>query len=553
MNIFNSTWPLAKNQLNFSLLLSALLLFFVFSFSNAEAKNKAENDFKVIAYHVDLRVQVMPMPTLKALATEVADLGFNTILMEWEATYPYKQHSIISNKYAYTRAEVEDFIKHSEGLGLDVIPLQQNFGHSEYILMHERYAYLRSFIHKYRKDYGQVDPTQLDQAKELFTELFTDMLSTHNSQYVHIGGDETRILDCARCKIAWGKDGEELGKSKLYVNYMKMIAEIVIAQGKTPLLWADMILAHPEAIADMPKDVIWIDWNYGWAFDRFGENPVDIIKKYDLTFWGAPAIRSGPDDYHVTQWRKHMHNQADYIPYAREAGFEGMVLTSWSTSGVYGYDWFNSDEVVEIFPKRQVYPHAYPNDGFRMNVKAFVTALNQDKAFVPEDFAESYAQERFGLSAQQSENLWAILKSSTLYEKVPVGSIPFSGVKDLTDKQRNISESLKAVRKLQSQLRKIVPQKNQQEFAHYQMQVDFREFYLSFRQIQDLVQSSGFNEKERVKAVNQLEHLLARADKLNERFEALFSGTLYDSDIETLNQYRNKKIKYLHQRLTKSK
>ena len=111
MNIFNSTWPLAKNQLNFSLLLSALLLFFVFSFSNAEAKNKAENDFKVIAYHVDLRVQVMPMPALKALATEVADLGFNTIIMEWEATYPYKQHSIISNRYAYTQAEIEDFIK----------------------------------------------------------------------------------------------------------------------------------------------------------------------------------------------------------------------------------------------------------------------------------------------------------------------------------------------------------------------------------------------------------------------------------------------------------
>ena len=156
MNIFNSKRPLAKKQLNFSVVLSALVLLFVFSFSNAEAKN----DFKVVAYHVDLRVQVMPMPTLKALATEVADLGFNTILMEWEATYPYKQHSIISNKYAYTRAEVEDFIKHSEGLGLDVIPLQQNFGHSEYILMHERYAYLRSFIRKYRKDYGQIDPTR---------------------------------------------------------------------------------------------------------------------------------------------------------------------------------------------------------------------------------------------------------------------------------------------------------------------------------------------------------------------------------------------------------
>ena len=53
----------------------------------------------------------------------------------------------------------------------------------------------------------------------------------HQSQYVHIGGVETRILDCKRCQEAWGEDSEELGKSKLYVEYMTMIAEIVIAQG----------------------------------------------------------------------------------------------------------------------------------------------------------------------------------------------------------------------------------------------------------------------------------------------------------------------------------
>ncbi len=550
-NIFNSTKPksMAKRKMNFLLFMAVCLLFFVFAFSNVQAKNNDKDDFTVVAYHVDLRVQVMPMPALKALATEVADLGFNTIIMEWEATYPYKQHSIISNRYAYTRVEVEDFIKHSEGLGLDVIPLQQNLGHAEYILMHPRYAYLRAD----KKDFSQIDPTRLNEARELFTELYTDMLSTHKSQYVHIGGDETRILDCNRCKKAWGKDGEELGKSKLYVNYMKMIAEIVTAQGKTPLIWADMILHHPDAIADMPKNVIYIDWNYGWDNDKFGATPVEIINKYNLTFWGASSIRSGPDDYHITTWSKHMNNQADYVTYAREAGFKGMVLTSWSTSGQYGYNWFHPGEVVELFPLRQVYPHAYPNDGYRMNVQGFITALKQEQAFVPKDFSEQYAQQRFGLSAQQAKRLWAILTSTTLHEAVAIGSKAFSGVKGLTDKERHVGESLKAVRNLQSQLHKIVPQKNQQEFAHYQMQIDFREFYLSFRQIQDLVQSTSFNEKERVAAIDQLEQLLARADKLNKRFQLLFTGALYDSEMTKLNEYRNTKIKYLLQRLSKQR
>jgi len=550
MNNFDWTKPkpMAKKQVNSSLLLTVFLLFFVFTFSSAEANN-TKDEFKVVAYHVDLRVQVMPMPSLKALASEVANLGFNTIIMEWEGTYPYKQHSIISNRYAYTLAEVEGFIEHSESLGLDVIPLQQNLGHAEYILMHPRYAYLRAD----KKDFSQIDPTRLDEARELFTELYADMLSTHKSKYVHIGGDETRILDCDRCQQAWGKDGEELGKSKLYVNYMKMIAEIVISHGKTPLLWADMILHHPDAIADMPKNVIYIDWNYGWKADKFGETPVDIINKYGLTFWGASSMRSGPDDYHITTWSKHMNNQADYVRYAREAGFKGMVLTSWSTSGQYGYNWFHPGEVVELFPLRQVYPHAYPNDGFRMNVQGFIAALDQDKTFIPKDFSEHYAQQRFGLSEHQSKDLWSILTSTSLHDSVSIGSKAFSGIKGLSNEKRTAKSALKAIRKLQAELRAIIPKNNQKEFAHYQMQIDFREFYLSFRQIQDLVQSTTFNEKDKSVAIKQLERLLIRANELNNQFELLFSGALYESEMLTLNQYRNKKIKYLYQRLTKSK
>ena len=488
------------------------------------------------------------MPTLKALAKEISALGFNTLIMEWEATYPYKQHSIISNRYAYSREELTEFINYSEGLGLDVIPLQQSLGHAEYILMHERYAYLRAD----KRNLSQIDPTQLDAARDFFTELYSDMLSTHQSQYVHIGGDETRILDCKRCQEKWGDDGEELGKSKLYVEYMTMIAEIVIAQGKTPLLWADMILAHPDAIADMPKNVIYIDWNYGWKFDRFGENPRTLIKKYGLKFWGAPSIRSSPDDYHVTSWSKHMNNQAVYVSYARESGFEGMVLTSWSTSGQYGYEWF-WPEVVEIFPLRQVYPHAYPNDAFRMNTLGFIEAVQQEKTFKPKDFAHQYAQQRFGLTAGESEKLWNILTDESLNNKVIIGSSPLSGIKGLSDNKRVVSATLEKVRELQAALTKIVPKKNQKEFAHYHLQIDFREYYLSFRQIQYLVQSTAFSEKNNLEAIKQLEQLLARSVELNKRFKKLFTGKLYDTEIERLNQYRNKKAILLHQRLTRDR
>ena len=516
----------------------------------ADSSNKVANKkFKVIAYHVDMRVQIMPIKALKEMAKEISSLGFNALVMEWEATYPYAQHHIISNRYAYTREELTDFIKYCESLGLDVIPLQQSLGHLEYLLRYERYAYLRAD----KKDFSQIDPTQLSAAKELFTELYKDMFSTHHSQYVHIGGDETRILNCKNCQAAWGKDEEKLGKSKLYVEYMKMIAEIVTAQGKTPLIWADMILAYPDAVAQMPKNVIYVDWNYGWSFNRFGENPTALIKKYGLKFWGASAIRSWPDDYYITTWLTHMNNQAHYVPYAREAGFDGMVLTSWSTSGEYSYEWLGHTEAIDIFPIRQVYPHSYPRDAFRMNTSAFMEAIQQENVLVPKDFSQQYSKQRFGLTDSEAESLWNILTSTFLSEKTDVGSVPFSGVPGLPHEKRKAGQYLAAVSELKNELARIKPKKNIQEFSHYVMQVDIREFYLRFRVIQDVVESTTFEEKDRIYAVKQLKSLLKYSGKLDARFKKLFAGALYDSEIKKLNEIRSRQVVLLHEQLTRAR
>lgn len=538
------------NGCNFSKInLFGILLLVLSPFLYAGAVNNDKNaDEPVIAYHVDFRVQVMPIKALKAMAKEISSLGFNTIIMEWEGSYPYKKHSIISNRYAYTQEEVKDFIEYSEELGLDVIPLQQNFGHAEYILMHERYAYLRAD----KRQLSQVDPTRLDAARELFEDLFDDMFSTHNSKYVHIGGDETRLLDCDNCKIAWGDLGEEAGKSKIYVDYMKMIAEIVTERGKIPLIWADMILKHPEAINDMPKNVIYIDWNYGWDFDRFGSDPRDLIEQYDLVFWGAPSIRSGPDDYHSNSWEKHLKNMADFIPEAKKAGYTGMVLTSWSTSGEYGYNWFSGEvETIELYPIRQVYPHSYPNDAFRMSTSAFISAIEQDKPIKVKKFARNYAKNRFGITAKEGKALWRILSSEVMNNKVTVGSVKLSGVKGLSEEERRLAKvSLENIRQLQAELKNIEPQKNKREFSHYKLQVDLREFFLNYRYIQGWIQSEEFSIKDKAEAVVMLNALLTKTDRLNQRFYSTFSGALYPSEIATLNEYRNNKINVLLQRLS---
>ncbi|MFD2538743.1 family 20 glycosylhydrolase [Sphingobacterium chuzhouense] len=139
---------------------------------------------------MDLRIQVMTMPALKAFAKKLSENGINTLVMEWEGTYPFEKHPLIANRFAYSREEVIDFIAYCNQLKIDVIPLQQSFGHVEYILRHHRYKDLRED----QKDYSQVNPLKEELNRELFTELYQDLISTHTSAYIHIGGDETYLL-----------------------------------------------------------------------------------------------------------------------------------------------------------------------------------------------------------------------------------------------------------------------------------------------------------------------------------------------------------------------
>ena len=125
-------------------------------------------EFPVRGFHIDFRTQVMTLDAMKDFAEELAGFGINTLIVEWEATFPYDKHAVISNPQAFTPQEVTEFVNHCSSLGIDVIPLQQCFGHVEYILRHERY---NSFKETYELEISQICP-QKKGVVELFADIF---------------------------------------------------------------------------------------------------------------------------------------------------------------------------------------------------------------------------------------------------------------------------------------------------------------------------------------------------------------------------------------------
>ena len=509
--------------------LFSLILLTSMSSIVANSQNYSSKEFKVKGFHIDLRIQVMTPQALNKFATELAGFGINTLVMEWEASYPYEKHPAISNKLAYTREEIQSFVKYCNQIGIDVIPLQQCFGHVEYILRNERYSPLKED----RKDISQICPLKTVADSLLFSDLFADMVSTHTSKYIHIGGDETYLLGhCAECS----KKATAEGKSKLFVDYMKMMCNIVVGMGKQPVMWADILLKYPEAASELPKETIFIDWNYGWNTNYFGD--ISRLQKKGFTFWGSPALRSHPDNWYVTCWEKHFNNQRDFVPYARTAGYEGVVMTSWSTSGIYGFTWDVGYEVVDMEQIR----NTYPLSGFRILVASYAYSLKQKEPIDPEKFVVRYADERFGLSSNDGERLWQalIVSPELIVEGKPEESPSIAKMRISNNLSRKLLNEMKPVR-------------NKKEFEHFRLMADLREYYLAYKELELEYNSENFTRKKSNQLISELERLRLESKKLDNRFSDLNKGFLYDSEIRDQNRIRNAQVNVLYKRIVGSK
>lgn len=483
-------------------------------------------DFKVKGFYVDCRTEVLTVAAIKALAADLSQKGINALLIEYEATFPFRKNATLCNRYAYTQAEIKELVAYCASLGIEIIPLQNCFGHCEYILRHDRYSRLRED----KKEVSQVCPLKIAEAQQVFGEIFREVAELHPSKYFHIGADETYLLgDCKRCaEVAAEKDG----KSRLFVNYIKAMCQLVSEMGKTPVIWADMILKYPEALHELPDNLIFIDWNYGWEPDYFGK--LDRLLSSGAEVWGAPSLRSSPDNLYLTQWMKHFSNLTTFVPFARNHGYKGMIETSWSTSGTYGFHYDTWWEVVSMHPVRYVYPMS----GFRILADAYCEALRSSEPLDPVRFIAGYAEERYGLSAAGSKILLE-------YFSMPQETV--GNGKDA--KGKPVGEVIEECRSLKTKMDKLAPRYNKEEFEHFRFMLDLRIHYLAFKEIESCYQSDRYTAEQAPDLIKRLKVLFKEAALLDKRFIRMNKTYLKEPQLEEINTWRNEKMNEMYRAL----
>jgi len=171
---------------------------------------------------------------------------------------------------SYTKEEIADINKFALERNVEIIPEIDLPGHAQPFSS----AYPVKFMHKAESGKscdGNVicigKNGVMDSLKSLFQELI-EMFP--NSRYIHVGGDEAKHDTCNNCKDCKAfMEANGLASTKaLYTRFVKDITDMILAMGKTPVVWEgfpkegaetisrDIVVTAWESLYHLPNDLI---------------------------------------------------------------------------------------------------------------------------------------------------------------------------------------------------------------------------------------------------------------------------------------------------------
>jgi len=214
-------------------------------------------ELKFRCYHIDLKKGSGGIEDIKRTLSRLRSLRYNYALIEYENRIRLESLPGVEAADAFTHDEVREIVRYAEENGIRVIPLLQSFGHLEYLLNNPAY---RKYSES-QTDFSQLCPLN-DEVFELWKKAFDEIRSLHpDSEYFHIGGDETRQLGkCPAC----AEFVKEHSREELFFKHIDRVCRYTIEQGCRPMLWHDMLAqaGRFDLLRDLPSETILVYWEY---------------------------------------------------------------------------------------------------------------------------------------------------------------------------------------------------------------------------------------------------------------------------------------------------
>ena len=354
-------------------------------------KIKDYPSLKYRSIHIDVKHHTEKKEYYFKLIDELASIKINGIIVEFEDKLGYERRPTIAAPDSYSISWWKSLSEYANERNIKISPLIQGLGHASFILKHDKYKNLRD-VSNDDWAFNPLDP----ETYEVQFDLYKDAIdATPYGQFLHVGGDEVKVIDRN------GKKGFELN-----LLWLNKVSEFAKQNNRTPIFWDDMYLKHggvwmvtrntkltkekvdsiwidkeerlTEYLDDFPKNCIYMRWNYFYPWAEGNLKTIDWYKENNLKVMGATAGQTRwvlmPQDY------SNIESIKSFALTSVEKELDGLLLTLWDDDsphfelykrGIYAfanYTWYgqelSSNEFKEKFNHRFFSPHLKNNNNF---------------------------------------------------------------------------------------------------------------------------------------------------------------------------------------------
>ena len=291
--------------------------------------------------YLDMRGIYPKFENLLRYIEEMAAYKLNTLVIEYEDKLPRARKDLCHPTDALTPEQHRRLLEVARENFIDIIPLQQSFGHLEYVLKLPEYQHLREIP----EAPGEMCPLR-EGAYELAASLLEETARLHpDSRYLHLGCDEVWSLGQSdECKAS-GKS-----RGRIAIEYINRLAEKVVSLGKIPIVWHDMMAVlwrggemgeagNYDDLALLNKNLVVAIWLY--SPDRVNlvaPKLMEALHAHGIRTIPCSAVRAsdrcGMQNYPCIEQR--LRNIDTWCELIANSRCDGMINTNWWSTFSFG-------------------------------------------------------------------------------------------------------------------------------------------------------------------------------------------------------------------------
>jgi len=294
-------------------------------------------DLEVRGLMLDIsRNKVPTKETLFSIAQLLADLKFNHLELYVEGfsfAYPSFRNLWEGTETPVNGEEIRELDKFCKYHFIDLVGNQNSLGHMAAWLATDQFKDLAECPKGYRfmglinmkTTMNPSDPGSIG----LISKMTDDILPNFSSPNFNINLDEPFELGKGKSKELC----KEKGEGQVYLDYALKLHDMMTARNKKVLMWADIVLRHPELLTRIPKDITLLDWGYESTYPY--ARHCKTLQASGLNYMVCPGTNSwttitGRTDNMLATIDSATSNGVKY-------GAKGMLLTDWGDMGHWQY------------------------------------------------------------------------------------------------------------------------------------------------------------------------------------------------------------------------